>query len=101
LPDICVVGHHLLELASETQRHAGSGLLAVGDLDYGEPPLVASGARRPVASALPGTRLEVERIARAYRAAFARQAEPHLLTGKEADAPRLKQELSPSAGAAR
>src|SRR5262249_42803916 len=49
---------------------------------------------------LPGTKVEVERIARLYRQAFPEAEKPRALSGKAADAGRLKKELPPTAEAA-
>jgi CHAT domain-containing protein/tetratricopeptide (TPR) repeat protein len=111
-------GRQLLEVAADRDRPAGSGLLAVGGLDYGPRPdhspavAVAGGPRGlerdPGANPhlflqtaywkpLPGTRLEAERIARTYRQALGPKAESRLLSGGDADAARLKRELTPEA----
>jgi CHAT domain-containing protein len=87
-------GRQLLELAISAGRPA-DGLLALGGLPYGAAPDVATLALLPGKAALeelPGTRLEVDGLARAFR-----QARPGervtLLTGAAVDAARLQREL--------
>src|SRR5262249_62118034 len=98
-------GRHLLELRAEGAAEARAGLLAVGGVDYGEAPAakpeVRLGPRSAVWKPLPGTRPEAEVVAAAYARAFPKGAKPVVLTGKAADAGRLKRELSPGAGAGR
>jgi CHAT domain-containing protein len=57
--------------------------------------------RKPIWKELPGTQLEVERIAQSYRKTFATGRALSLLTRGEADATRLKRELTPAAGTPR
>jgi CHAT domain-containing protein len=111
-------GRQLLELAADSDRPAGGGLLAVGGLDYGprperSPAVAVPGGPRGLErdpganphlflqtaywTPLPGTRLEAERIARTFRQARGPQAESRLLSG-DADATLLKRELTPGAG---
>jgi CHAT domain-containing protein len=100
-------GRHLLELAADAEQPAGHGLLVVGGLAYGEAPEHAAQAalppylRKPLWKALPGTRLEAERVARGFRAAFPREPAPRLFTGREPDTARLKAELPPAEKAPR
>jgi tetratricopeptide (TPR) repeat protein len=91
-------GRQLLELASDAQRPAGRGLLAVGDLPYGTAPDAATLAATPGALAvglLPGTRRELDRIDAAHRHAWPKER-VKLLTGAAIDAPCLKRELAVS-----
>lgn len=88
-------GRHLLELAADTDRPASSGLLAVGNLDYGKLPEPATGPGKLPWKRLPGTRLEVEQITQSFRKAFPEATAPTLLTGETAGAARLKRELTP------
>jgi tetratricopeptide (TPR) repeat protein/CHAT domain-containing protein len=97
-------GRHLLELAADSDRPAAAGLLAVGGLTYGDPPVAAAPPPRPDYLArggawrpLPGTRLEAEQIAARFRTARPDPGETRLLTGAEADAERLRRELQPIA----
>jgi CHAT domain-containing protein len=87
-------GRQLLELAFNAGRPA-EGLLALGGLPYGAAPDAATLALLPGKAALeelPGTRLEVEGIARAFRRA--RPVERvTLLTGAAVDAAHLQREL--------
>jgi CHAT domain-containing protein len=95
-------GRQLLELQADQDAPRGQGLLTVGDLAYGKP------AAKPPASAgfapldfapLPGTGVEVQRIARLYRQAFPKASAARQLAGTTADAPQLKAELPPTAKA--
>ncbi|HEV3262882.1 MAG TPA: CHAT domain-containing tetratricopeptide repeat protein [Gemmataceae bacterium] len=98
-------GRHLLELAADASRATGQGLLAVGGLEYGEPPGsdeqagVPAYLRKPLWKILPGTRLEVNRLGRSFHAAFPKETGPRLLSGSDASAGRLKRELPPAKGA--
>jgi CHAT domain-containing protein len=72
-----------------------AGLLAVGDVDYGERVAASTPAvRRPFFGPLPGTRPELDRVAAAHRTAFTDQNRQTLLTGPNADAVALKRELT-------
>jgi CHAT domain-containing protein/tetratricopeptide (TPR) repeat protein len=87
-------GRHLLELDADTSRPKSAGLLAVGGLSYGKPD-PKDDKLKPQARDLPGTEVEVERLAQAYRKHFPKEREPVLLRGAAADALRLKKELTP------
>jgi tetratricopeptide (TPR) repeat protein/WD40 repeat protein len=94
-------GRALLEFAADAECPAASSLLAVGDVAYGDPDTKAasstgSGTRPAVWKELPGTRLEIERIAQAYRLSFPNEHDPTVLTRQAADAARLKRELTPA-----
>jgi CHAT domain-containing protein len=94
-------GRQLLELAA-AERSAGKGLLAVGDLRFGLPAESSASTklprylRKPLWRYLAGTRLEVEHVAQAFRAAFPTDAAALLLTGDEGSVVRLKRELTHS-----
>jgi CHAT domain-containing protein len=100
-------GRHLLELAANSERPTGSGLLAVGGLAYGDPAAAPTRAdlpafmRMPVWKQLPGTQLEVHQIVHSWSKASGREREPRVLSQGEADVARLKRELTPAAGSAR
>jgi CHAT domain-containing protein len=92
-------GRQLLELAIDPGRRA-DGLLAVGDLPYGAAPDAATLALLPGKAALaelPGTRLEVERLARAFRRARPGERVT-VLTGAAVDAARLQRALPAGRG---
>jgi CHAT domain-containing protein len=92
-------GRQLLELAIDAGRRA-DGLLAVGDLPYGAAPDAAALALLPGKAALaelPGTRLEVERLERAFRRARPGQRVT-VLTGAAVDAGRLQRALPAGRG---
>jgi CHAT domain-containing protein len=92
-------GRQLLELAIDPGRRA-DGLLAVGGLPYGPAPDAATLAALPGKAALgelPGTRLEVERLERAFRRARPGERVT-LLTGAAVDAGRLQRELPAGRG---
>jgi CHAT domain-containing protein/tetratricopeptide (TPR) repeat protein len=109
-------GRHLLELAADEDRPRSDGLLAVGGLDYGPRPdgfkavaaadgprgLQLRGDTNPQLflqaaywKPLPGSQREAEQIAQAYRKRGAGGREPVVLTGRDADAPRIERELTP------
>jgi CHAT domain-containing protein len=92
-------GRQLLELAIDPGRPV-DGLLAVGGLPYGAAPDAAALAllpgKAPLAD-LPGTRLEVERLARAFRKARPGERVT-VLTGAAVDAARLQRELPAGRG---
>jgi CHAT domain-containing protein len=90
-------GHHLLELAAASQRRSSRGLLTVGGLAYGQPPLQPSLPKRLRYRNLPGTRIEVEQAEQAFRRAFPGDPRPTLLAGKSGTNARLKEELTPAA----
>jgi tetratricopeptide (TPR) repeat protein/CHAT domain-containing protein len=108
-------GRHLLELAADAERPKSAGLLALGGLDYGPRPegstavAVKDGSRGLERSPdinpnlflqsaywkpLPGTRFEAEGVVRAYRDHFHEGPAALLLAGTEADAARLRRELT-------
>jgi CHAT domain-containing protein len=87
-------GRHLLELAAQRSGPTGSGLLAVGGLDFGKP---ARGREEPWGE-LPGTRVEAESLAALFGRAFPGQRAPRLFSGASADADRLCREAAPSGG---
>jgi tetratricopeptide (TPR) repeat protein/CHAT domain-containing protein len=87
-------GRHLLELDADTSRPKSSGLLALGGLSYGKRDPKKGDAPKLAWSDLPGTRLEVERLAQTFRKQFPKEREPLLLQG-DIDAPRLRKELTP------
>jgi CHAT domain-containing protein len=92
-------GRQLLELAIDPGRRA-DGLLAVGGLPYGAAPDAATLALLPGKAALaelPGTRLEVERLERAFRKARPGERVT-VLTGAAVDAARLQRELPAGRG---
>jgi CHAT domain-containing protein/tetratricopeptide (TPR) repeat protein len=94
-------GRQLLELAAGAGRPA-EGLLALGGLPYGAAPDAATLAQLPGKAALeelPGTRLEVEGIARAFLRARPGERVT-LLTGDGVDAARLQRELPAGRGRA-
>lgn len=87
-------------LAPRMQRDSlGTGLLAVGDLDFGvadhEPV-----KRSSLWQSLPGTRWEVERIARLFREQFPQDRPPRVLVGRAADGLALRKYLEPEPEAA-
>jgi CHAT domain-containing protein len=112
-------GRHLLELAADAADRPGSaGLLALGGLDYGPRPerlknvALAKDTRGMERAAdvnpnlflqatywnpLPGTRFEAEGIIQSYRDNFPDGRAPLMLAGTEADADRLRRELTPTA----
>jgi CHAT domain-containing protein len=97
-------GRHVLELAADSDRAAAAGLLALGGLTYGESQTAVASRSLPDYltrarrwDALPGTRLEAERVVARFRAIHRDQAEARLLTGAEPDADHLRRELQPSA----
>jgi tetratricopeptide (TPR) repeat protein/CHAT domain-containing protein len=97
-------GRHLLELEADSDRPSTAGLLAVGGLTYGNPQAIATPAPLPDYlkrgrqwAPLPGTRLEVERVASRFRSARPDKDQVRLLTGAEGDADRLRRELQPIA----
>jgi CHAT domain-containing protein/lipopolysaccharide biosynthesis regulator YciM len=81
-------GRHLLELADEPRKDS-AGLLALGDATYGAGSTYAR---------LPGTRAEMEGVARAFRAAFPDGRAPRLLAGAGADKPALLAALAAGKG---
>jgi CHAT domain-containing protein/tetratricopeptide (TPR) repeat protein len=83
-------GRQSLELAGAVEPPAGPALLALGDPAYG------TGGRW---AALLGTRLEVQRLAGAFRRAFPGAPAPTVLLQADAEAGRLKRALTPEAGA--
>jgi CHAT domain-containing protein len=92
-------GRQLLELAIDPGRRA-DGLLAVGGLPYGAAPDAAALALLPGKAALgelPGTRLEVERLERAFRRARPGERVT-VLTGAAVDAARLQRALPAGRG---
>jgi CHAT domain-containing protein/Tfp pilus assembly protein PilF len=95
-------GRQLLEQEADTDRPAGSGLLALGDLDYGMGgagvPEIRLGVSRGTWAQLQGSRLEVERIVAEHRRAFPSAGEAVLLRGNDGDAPRTRRELGAEAG---
>jgi CHAT domain-containing protein/tetratricopeptide (TPR) repeat protein len=99
-------GHHCVALHHRPNAPRAHGLLAVGGLDYGhlepaEPGEDSPPFRRSRWAALPGARLEVERIARAFRDAFPQEPSPCLLTGSDTNADVLKRRLQPEPPASR
>jgi CHAT domain-containing protein/Tfp pilus assembly protein PilF len=78
-------GRSLLDSPEGGNSSPAEGLLVVGGLTYGK-----IGQPWP---ALPGTRLEVERIARLYRERFSDRSAPRLLTGRNAGKEALAREL--------
>jgi CHAT domain-containing protein/tetratricopeptide (TPR) repeat protein len=111
-------GRHLLELAADADRPMSAGLLALGGLEYGPRPgrlknvALAKDTRGMERAAdvnpnlflqaaywnpLPGTRFEAERIIGTYRENFRDGRAPLLLASTEADADRLRRELTPTA----
>jgi CHAT domain-containing protein len=94
-------GRQLLELVLDTDRPA-EGLLALGGLPYGAAPNAAALALLPGKAALeelPGTRLEVESLARAFRRTRPGERVT-VLTGDTVDAARLQRELPAGRGRA-
>jgi CHAT domain-containing protein/Tfp pilus assembly protein PilF len=89
-------GRHLLDLTAEKEGPRAQGLLAVGGLHYGEPPAKASGGGKSAYRYLPGTQLEVERLAGLYGLAFPSAPPPRLLSGDKVDAAHLKDQLLPA-----
>jgi CHAT domain-containing protein len=92
-------GRQLLGLPGAGRRNGG--LLAVGALDYGKASgrvLLPTGGEAPAWAPLPGTRLEVERLARSFRRAFPKERAPRLLAGAAADRPRQLRELNAGGG---
>jgi CHAT domain-containing protein len=92
-------GRQLLELAIDAGRPV-DGLLAVGGLPYGSAPDAATLALLPGKAALgelPGTRLEVERLERAFRRARPGERVT-VLTGAAVDAARLQRALPAGRG---
>jgi CHAT domain-containing protein/tetratricopeptide (TPR) repeat protein len=87
-------GRHLVELDADTSRPQSAGLLAVGGLNYGMPDKKED-KLKPWAKDLPGTQVEVERLAQSYRKHFLKGRAPVLLSGAAVDAGRLKEELTP------
>jgi CHAT domain-containing protein/tetratricopeptide (TPR) repeat protein len=111
-------GRHLLELAADSERPASAGLLALGGLDYGPRPAGSTAVavkdgprgleRSPEVNPhlflqsafwkpLTGTRFEAEGVVRTYREHFRDGPAAQLLGGVEADAARLRRELTASA----
>jgi tetratricopeptide (TPR) repeat protein len=89
-------GRHLLELPSAKEVGEAGGLLAVGGLSYGESPADGKASGKPAYRYLPGTRLEVERIAALYRRALHKDPAPRVLRGGAVDVSHFKGQLEPA-----
>lgn len=94
-------GPQLLEPPAGREADGAGGLLAVGGLRYGEPPAEGSTVGKAAYRYLPGTRVEVERIAGLYRRALPGCPAPRVLSGGAVDAASFKDQLEAAGGGRR
>lgn len=91
-----VSGRQLLELAVSDRGPRGEGLLAVGGLVYGPTATAREPALHHTWGELPGTQVEVEDLAKAYRQAFEAGPRPVVSGGPTLEADGLKRLLAPA-----